>query len=115
MFCWSSPRDAQLLRYSEDVDEVKTETKPFTQNENSAHFLDGQIWLLHSRLAQEMYRAPAVTWPILFTPSCWQARTAGSEYEMNGASISFKATEFTAHFNSKEIDLYIANIIDIYK
>ncbi len=66
-----------------------------------------------------IYRALAVTWPILFTPPCWQARTAGSEYEMNGASISFKATEFTAHFNSKDIDMYIAklnrlNITDPY-
>ncbi len=66
-----------------------------------------------------VYRAPAVTWPILFTPPCWQPRTAGSQYEMNGASISFKATEFTAHFNSKDIDLYIAkpyrlNITDHY-
>ncbi len=48
------------------------------------------------------------------------ARTAGSEYEMNDASISFKATEYTAHFNSKHIDLYIAklnrlNITDLYK
>ncbi len=64
-------------------------------------------------------RAPAVTLPILFTPPCWQARTAKSEYEMNGASISFKATESTAHFNSKDIDLYIAklnrlNITDPY-
>ncbi len=38
---------------------------------------------------------------------------------MNGASISFKATEFTVHFNSKDIDLYIAklnrlNITDPY-
>ncbi len=38
---------------------------------------------------------------------------------MNGASISFKGTEFTAHFNSKDIDLYIAklnslNITDLY-
>ncbi len=38
---------------------------------------------------------------------------------MNGASISFKATEFTAVFNSKDIDLYIAklnrlNITDPY-
>ncbi len=38
---------------------------------------------------------------------------------MNGASISFKATEFTAQFNSKDIDLYIAklnrlNITDPY-
>ncbi len=39
-----------------------------------------------------------------------QARTAGSEYEMNGASINFKATELTAHFNSKDIDLYIAKL-----
>ncbi len=58
-------------------------------------------------------------WPILFTPPCWQARTADNEYEMNGASVSFKATEFTAHFNSKDIDLYIAklnrlNIADPY-
>ncbi len=29
---------------------------------------------------------------------------------MNGASMSFKATEYTAHFNSKDIDLYIANL-----
>ncbi len=29
---------------------------------------------------------------------------------MNGASISFKATEFTAHINSKDIDLYIAKL-----
>ncbi len=38
---------------------------------------------------------------------------------MNDASISFKATEFTAHFNSKDIDLYKAklnrlNITDPY-
>ncbi len=38
---------------------------------------------------------------------------------MNGTSIRFKATEFTAHFNSKDIDLYIAkfnrlNIKDLY-
>ncbi len=38
---------------------------------------------------------------------------------MNGTSMSFKATEFTAHFNSKDIDLYIAklnrlNITDPY-
>ncbi len=64
-------------------------------------------------------RAHAVAWLIRFTPPCWQARTAGSEYEMNGVSISFKATEFTAHFNSKDIDLYIAklsrlNITDPY-
>lgn len=38
----------------------------------------------------------------------WQARTAWSENKMNGASMSFKATEFTAHFNSKDIDLCIA-------
>ncbi len=29
---------------------------------------------------------------------------------MNGASISSKATEFTAHINSKDIDLYIAKL-----
>ncbi len=46
----------------------------------------------------------------MFAPPCWQARTAGREYEMNGASMSFKATEFTAHFNSKDIDLYIAKL-----
>ncbi len=56
------------------------------------------------------YRALEVTWPILFTPPCWQAGTAGSEYEMNGASMSFKATEYTAHFNSNDIDLYIAKL-----
>ncbi len=38
---------------------------------------------------------------------------------MNDASISSMATEFTAHFNSKDIDLYIAqlnrlNITDPY-
>ncbi len=38
---------------------------------------------------------------------------------MNGASISFMATEFTVHFISKDIDLYIAklnrlNITDPY-
>ncbi len=115
MFCWTSPQEEQLLRYSDDVDEVKTETKPFTQNGNSAHFLDGQIWLLHSRLAQEMYRAPAVTWPTLFTPSCWQARTAGSEYEMNGTSVSFKAMEFTVHFNSKVGLMKNNHVVCIYQ
>ncbi len=29
---------------------------------------------------------------------------------MKGTSKSFKATEFTAHFNSKDIDLYIAKL-----
>ncbi len=38
---------------------------------------------------------------------------------MNGASISFKATEYTVHFNLKDIDLCIAkldrlNITDPY-
>ncbi len=47
------------------------------------------------------YRAPAVTWPILFTPPCWQARTAESENEINGTSISFKGTEYTAHIQFK--------------
>ncbi len=65
------------------------------------------------------YRVHAVHVTHLFTPPCWQARTAENEYEMNGASVSFKATEFTAHFNSKDIDLYIAklnrlNIADPY-
>ncbi len=44
---------------------------------------------------------------------------AGRQGQMNGASMSFKATEFTAHFHSKDIDLYIAklntlNITDPY-
>ncbi len=32
---------------------VKTETKPFTQNANVSHFLEGHLSLLHSRLAKE--------------------------------------------------------------
>ncbi len=55
----------------------------------------------------------------VYTIRSRQARTAGSEYEMTGTSISFEATEFTVHFNSKDIDLYIAklnrlNITDPY-
>ncbi len=52
------------------------------------------VWSMQHRtficlgISQHHYRAPAVTWPILFTPPCCQARKVGSEYEMNGASIS---------------------------
>jgi len=45
----------------------------------------------------------------VYTP-CWQAWTAESEYEWSHASMSFKATEFTVHLNSKDIDLYIAKL-----
>ncbi len=37
----------------DDVVYVKTETKPFTQNANVSHFLEGHLSLLHSRLAKE--------------------------------------------------------------
>ncbi len=44
----------------DDVVYVKTETKPFTQNANVSHFLEGHLSLLHSRLAQEsrIFRKP---------------------------------------------------------
>ncbi len=37
----------------DDVVYIKTETKPFTQNANVSHFLEGHLSLLHSRLAKE--------------------------------------------------------------
>ncbi len=36
----------------DDVVYVKTETKPFTQNANLSHFLEGHLSPLHSRLAK---------------------------------------------------------------
>ncbi len=36
----------------DDVVYIKTETKPFTQNANVSHFLEGHLSLLHSRLAK---------------------------------------------------------------
>ncbi len=37
----------------DDVVYIKTETKPFTQNANVSHFLEGHLSPLHSRLAKE--------------------------------------------------------------
>ncbi len=69
-------------------------------------YIDFMLPTTHTVLYVLSIKYPAIE----LLQSCWQARTAESEYEMNGASISLKATEFTAHFNSKDIDLYIAKL-----
>ncbi len=48
----SGKREHQCVDY---VVYVKTETKPFTQNAYFAHFLEGHLSALHSRLAKESW------------------------------------------------------------